>query len=98
MEKIRLRGEDGLLVWREELDPLVTDDEYEEEVLTAYKNKPPNYEQILAVKLHDGSYQRQLNSKKKSPSERKKHGRPKKTQVKIDSFPSDSDSASESPV
>ena len=76
MDEIKLRGEDGLPVWKEDLDPLVTDDDYEEEVLNACKNKPPDYEQILAVKLHDGSYQRQLNSRRKAPSGTKNRGRP----------------------
>ena len=98
MEEIKLRGEDGLPVWKEDLDPLVTDDDYEEEVLTAYKNKPPNYEQILAVKLHDGSYQRQLNSARKAPSGSKKRGRPKKIQRVKESVSSDSDSVPETPV
>ena len=74
MEEIRLRGEDGLPIWSEELDPLVTNDEYKEDVLTAYKNRPPNYEQILAVKLHDGSYQRQIKAKNKSPQAKHKRG------------------------
>ena len=98
MEEIRLRGEDGLPVWREELDPLVTDDEYGKEVLTAYKNKPPNYEQILAVKFHDGSYQRQIKVKKKSPQAKCQRGCPRKQQVEVDSFSLAEESTAASPV
>ena len=97
MDEIKLRGEDGLPVWKEDLDPLVTDDDYEEEVLTAYKNKPSDYEQILAVKLHDGSYQRQLNSRRKAPSGTKR-GRPRKIQTVKESSSSDSDSVPETPA
>ena len=66
MAEILEKGEEGLPVWREEYDPKTSSKEYEEAVLKQYRNKPPNYEQLLKVKLHDGSYQRDLKKIGKS--------------------------------
>ena len=45
-------GRAGMPTWIEEQDPPYSDDEFEERVKTLYKNKPPQYEQLLAIKLH----------------------------------------------
>ena len=52
MEEIKHKGEAGLPAYREKKDPQSTDDEYEQEVIQAYLDKPVNYEQILKIKLH----------------------------------------------
>ena len=66
MAEILEKGEAGLPVWREEYDPKTSSKEYEEAVLKQYRDKPPNYEQLLKVRLHDGSYQRDLKKSRKS--------------------------------
>ena len=43
----------GLPVTMEELDPPVTDDEYEAKVLAAYCCKPDNYEELLCSQNHN---------------------------------------------
>ena len=60
MAEILEKGEEGLPVWREEYDPKNSSKQYEDAVLEQYRNKPSNYEQLLKVKLHNGTYQREL--------------------------------------
>ena len=67
MAEIQEKGELGLPVRMEVLDPVDPDEEeaYEREVMLAYQQKPDNYEEILKVKLHDGSaHRKDLQAKK----------------------------------
>ena len=88
MAETKEKGELGLPVWMETWDPEDSDGEeaYEFEVMEAYKQKPANYEEILKVKLHDGSA-----SKKTAQQPRRKYSR---KMARIES--SDSESEEES--
>lgn len=63
MAEIREKGQQGLPVWMEEEDPSDPELElaYEQEVMSAYRSKPANYEEILKVKLHDGTAFKKTN-------------------------------------
>ena len=45
-------GKEGMPTWIEEQDPPYSDEEYEDRVKHLYRNKPPQYEQLLKIKLH----------------------------------------------
>ena len=68
MAEIQEKGESGLPVRMDIWDPVDPEEEeaYEKEVMLAYEQKPANYEEILKVKLHDGSANRKdLQAQKK---------------------------------
>ena len=68
MAEIQEKGESGLPVRMEVLDPVDPEEEedYERKVMLAYEQKPDNYKEILKVKLHDGSANRKdLQEKRK---------------------------------
>ena len=46
------KGKAGMPTWIEEADPDESDEEFEQRVIDQYRNKPPRYEQLLAVRLH----------------------------------------------
>ena len=73
MAEIQEKGESGLPVRMEVLDPVDPEEEeaYEREVMLAYERKPANYEEILKVKLHDGSANRKDLQEKKEKSTKK---------------------------
>ena len=69
MAQIREKGDQGLPVWMEEYDPSDPEEEwaYQQKVMAAYEQKPENYEEILKVQLHDGTFNRRKKfSKRKS--------------------------------
>ena len=73
MAEIQEKGESGLPVRMDEWDPVdpVEEEAYEREVMLAYEQKPVNYEEILKVKLHDGSANRKdLQTKRKKPAKK----------------------------
>ena len=72
LEEVTQKGEQGLPVWMESLDPLEPSADFEGEVMQAYWNKPPNYENILKVQLHDGTFNRKILQPKGKGSKKKK--------------------------
>ena len=60
MEEIKEKGDQGLPVRMDEYDPSDPEEElaYEQKVIAAYEQKPENYEEILKVQLHDGTFNR----------------------------------------
>ena len=93
LEEVTQKGEQGLPVWMEILDPLEPSADFEEEVMQAYRNKPSNYENILKVQLHDGTFNRKILKPKGKGGKKKR----KKIPVLIVQEQEDSSESSEEP-
>ena len=75
MAEIREKGDQGLPVWMEDYDPSDPEEEwaYEQKVMAAYEQKPPNYEEILKVQLHDGTFNKKKKNLKKKQVKEPEH-------------------------
>ena len=75
MAEIREKGDQGLPVWMEDYNPSDPEEEwaYEQKVMAAYEQKPPNYEEILKVQLHDGTFNKKKKNLKKKQVKEPEH-------------------------
>ena len=67
MAEIREKGDQGLPVWMEDYDPSYPEEEwaYKQKSWQLMSKKPENYEEILKVQLHDGTFNRKKKNLKK---------------------------------